>query len=339
MTKKIAIAILGILFFCVGTTAYSEDITEESYDKQLSYSVFPVHPDTHQGEKDSLFFDLRLSEKEETTIYIKITNDGLRDEKFRININQATTTKNGNINYQGEPSGIHSSLKYNINDYVTYDNIVEVPAKNSVVHPIKVKCPEDLFDGIILAGIFVELDDNSDDSAAEGIVTTTGYSFALMISQNDHEVTSLIELDSVYPEASYETVNIVAKLFNPEMKGYGGLSYNAVVTRNNKEFINKQYKDKEFAPNSFCEFSIEGDNKPLLAGDYVVNLSIEDKRGNHWHFEDTFKVTKKMAKEMNSIALIKTENHITIYIVCFIILVVIIIMLKKYTKKWRNKNE
>lgn len=336
MTKKV-LSILMILFcLSVSIKAYGTDITEESYDRQLSYSVLPVN----QGDNNNLYFDLKLNSGEKQVIYLRIKNEGLREEEFSINISQATTTKQGIIDYQGNKEDIHESLKYNIDDYVSYEKTVKVAPKESIDYPITVTCPKEEFDGIILAGIFVNLSSSSDNDEVEGIVTTTGYSFALMLSQNDNELESQIKFDSVYPDISFGETSIVAKLFNPVMKGYGGLSYHAVITKNNKEFIDKKYIEKEFAPNSFCDFVIDLDNKPLIAGSYLLNLSIEDKRGNKWVFEEPFTVTKQKAKQINAMAITdKSNNHIIIYgliMLTIIICSVLYVIFKKYKKTKEN---
>lgn len=338
MLKKalgLFLSLLMILFLFVfaGIEVHGTDTTEESYDRKLSYSVSPVNK-----EDNNLYFDLKLKPGEEQTIYLRITNDGLREDEYSMDISPATTTKQGLIDYQGNKENLHESLKYDIDDYVSYEKKIKVPAKDSVDVPITITSPKEEFDGIILAGIFVGLASSSDDEEVEGIVTTTGYSYPLMLSQNDNELTSEIKFDSVYPAVSFGETSIVAKLFNPVMKGYAGLSYHAVITKDKKEFINKQYTDKEFAPSSFCEFVIDLDNKPLIAGSYILNLSIEDKRGNEWKFEEPFTVTRQQAKQINATTITDYSSNRTIIYVLIVITIIMTclfcyLILKKYKKE------
>lgn len=330
--------------FLFGHHASAETFEEEQSDPNTSYAVTPLLP-KNQQDSSQMYFDLRVSPGEEQTISIKITNESTKDMDYIISINQASTSKSGNIDYSNASPAMHESLQYDIASLVDFEPNIHVPANSSQTVPIKLTIPKEEFSGIILGGIYVEINDEMNQEKVEsGIKSRASYVIALLLSEKDNELEPNIQFDSVYPARSFGETSIVAKLINPVMSGYGGLSYDSKIKdkKNNKIIASKKYENKEFAPNSLYEHVIDLDNKPLVAGEYELNLIVTDKKDHKWVFTEPFTISKKQAKGINSISIDGwKESNLILFSIAGMVLAVLlgIVFFIWKIKKREDSNE
>lgn len=99
--------ILKILFIltilCLGGAmrAWAEPSNTNSsatIDNANAYTVTPVFGAT-QNNKTSNFFDMTLTPKQKDTFKLTITNTTPNSQKFKVQVNTATTNSNGIVDY------------------------------------------------------------------------------------------------------------------------------------------------------------------------------------------------------------------------------------------------
>lgn len=341
MKKIIVVAvtlITSIYFFSMGNTFAEEN------DYSFDFSVESLQSEK-QIDKDKPYFNLRMSPNEEEEIYIRISNNSDVDTIYEINVNQAYTNKLGYIEYinTGTDIEMDDSLKYPIDEIVSYENLVLVPANTEKNVPLKITMPTDEFDGIISAGIIVSKFDDTDDDENQNLITNKfSYTIGLTISESDVSVEREIKLYDVYPDLAFGNTSIVAKIANPKMDSYGHLKYKFSVMNldSNKEFIaNEIDNGMELAPNSIYKFAIDTDNKALIPGNYQLTLSISDKKGNTWDFNEPFEITKNEADRINTAALVSEKSldkYLILGVLFGILVIVIFLYLQKKQKTKKN---
>ena len=326
------------LFFILESAAYATENTKPNFD----FSVEPVVSDK-QIDDNQRYFNLRLAPNETETIYIKISNHSDIDTIYHMDVNQAYTSKNGYIEYiqPDEPVEIDPSLSYPIEEIVTYENLVSVPANSNKTVPITISMPSDEFKGIILSGIVVgKLEDGTENHSESLITNKFNYVIGLTLSERDDVVEREIILNKVYPDISFGKTSIVANLSNPKMESYGHLKYKATVINldSNKEFISQEYDNgMEFAPNSTYKFLIDANDKALVPGNYQLMLTINDQKENTWDFREDFEITKQDSERINKAALVKKKSNRNVLFLCLGVMVGVVLII--YLRKKRVKDE
>lgn len=307
--KKIMISFILLLTTLVNALPVAAHADEGN----VGFSVQAILPE-NQVNSEVTYFDMRMEPGQKQTIQMEIVNDSVEDVTFNVNVNQAYTNENGFIDYDKpkaeEP--FDESLKYKIDEIFTYDKEVMVPGGETKLVDLEIAMPDESFDGEILAGVQVLKDPSRGKDTTGQITNVFAYVTGLRLTMTDTEVQRELKVTGVHADAAFGKSAVVATVVNPTMTAIGKLDYQGVVyQKGNKEGTSETFeyvgKEMSMAPNSVYDFAIDLGKKAMKPGDYIVELKVNDAKGNIWEFAEEFTITAKKAEEVNKIVLPETD--------------------------------
>lgn len=307
--KKLRVHILVIVLGILGILGLPLMVQADS---SVGYSIRAILPENQLSQEHS-YFDLRMTPDQEQTIQVEVRNESNEETTFDVSVNQAYTNGNGFIDYADSEVKPDASLKYKINDLVSYPKELTVPAGEAKMLDLAIKMPAETFDGEILAGIQVKKDPQRDEAQEGQISNLYGYILGLRLTETDQAVARDVKLTKTRGDVAFGKAAVIATIQNPTMDAIGKLDYQGKVYEKDqpdqliKEF---SYKGKEMslAPNSNYDFAIDLGKKSVEAGEYTLELMISDAKGNQWSFKKDFTITTKQAKQINAIVLPDSGN-------------------------------
>lgn len=283
---------------------------------ELNFSASAIIPE-NQIDKKQTYFDLRMEPGQKQTVEVVLTNDTKKEVTVEVFINAAVTNNNGIIDYSQKNYEQDSSLKYNIEDLVTSDKEMTIPAQSSKTLPIHIEMPAEAFDGVILGGIHLqEKEEQTEVKKDVQIANRFAYVIGMMLSTNDNEVKPSLQLNKIKPaQVNYRNV-ITANLQNTAPTIVKPLSVDAKIYKENGDkvlFATKQ-ENMRMAPNSNFDFAIPLNNQEMKRGTYRLQLEATD--GNQkWKWEETFTIDGDVAKDFNKQAVGLQKDDTVRYIV------------------------
>lgn len=295
---------------------------------ELTFSVSAIIPE-NQVDKNQTYFDLRMKPKQKQTVEVVLRNDTKKDVTIEVLINRAVTNNNGIIDYSQKNHKADSSLKYNIEDLVTSEKEITIPAQSSKKLPIHIEMPNEEFNGILLGGIhFQEKEKQKQTKKNVQIENKFAYVVGIVLSMNDKEVKPSLQLNKIKPaQVNYRNV-ITANLQNTEPTMLKPLSIDAKIYKENGDKV--LYKTKQenmrMSPNSNFNFAIPLNNKEMKKGTYRLELEATD--GNQkWKWDKNFTIDGDVAKDFNKQAVGLQKDYTIWYIIGGILLVLLLLVL------------
>lgn len=320
---------------------------EASETNTLDYSVRPIMP-SNQRDKTQAYFDLKMSPGEEQTLKIEVTNHGEEDKTIAVSVATATTNRSGFIEY-GVNSDTESdnSLLYKMEDLISTEGRIVVPAGATQTVDIKVLMPSASFDGILAGGInFQEIIDKPegtvDETSGVTIINEYSYVVALLMRVNETEVVPNLQLNEVGAAQSNWKNVISANIQNILAAYVTEMRIDAQVTRDGgAEVLYALNKEQlEMAPNSNFNYLIPLNGAPFEAGTYVLTMEVTSAEGS-WSFEREFVITPEEAKAFNDTDVSIERSKLWIYMLAgggLLVLIVVIFLLVLYRKKAKKQN-
>lgn len=299
---------LTISFIVLLTTLLSSlPLSVQAEEGNVGFSVRAILPN-NQVKKDVTYFDLRMEPNQKQVIQVEVINNSSEDTTFDVNVNQASTNENGFIDYEKADGVFDESLKYPIDEIVSYEKEVTVPANSTQLVDITISMPAESYDGEILAGIQVVKDPHRGEDTTGQITNVFAYLIGLRLTETDAVLTRELKLGDVTGEVAFGKSAIVAQVINPVMESMGKLNYEGIVYQKGKKDSTTQEfsyvgKEMSMAPNSVYNFAIDLGKNEMASGDYVLELKISDAKDNVWNFTEEFTVTAKEAKAINQIVI------------------------------------
>jgi len=296
--------ILGLL---VGLSCLS--LTASANAEKNEFFVQPELP-TNQVKNNTSYFDLKMKSGQKQVIYIKINNGDKVRRKYDVNVNLATTSNGGNIDYTNENPEIDTSLGFNIQESTSNKKKVSVAAKTSKRIPIKVEMPTGLLKGTALGGIVIKqhvIDDK--DNTKKGVVVRNQFAYSIPLQlreQTKQTVKPTMNLLSVGPQKIDNYNYITAQLQNPRAVIMNDLKVTSYLTKagSNKKLLKTTRKDMRMAPNSNFHFAIGDGTKKLAAGKYTMHVKADSEQGKYkWNFKKTFTITPAKAESLTKTVL------------------------------------
>lgn len=156
--KKLQLFLSSIfIILCFGGAQVAFSQTDD-------YTVKPIIPE-NQTNKDLGYFDITLGAGKEQTLQVELSNNTEQEMKIDLALSSAATNINGLVVYEPTEIEADRSLKYNLKDYVTSPRIVTLAPLTRQKIDIKVKMPNESFDGQIAGGITFSKEGQNDKKA------------------------------------------------------------------------------------------------------------------------------------------------------------------------------
>lgn len=339
MKKKVTSVLSMIFIFFLSVIAIPQthaEQTDDSAQSDVGYHIYAVLPENQIGKKDS-FFNLRMVPGQKQTIEFVIANTSPKDLKFKIELNQAYTNKQGYIDYLEDNRTYNLKDKFKIGKIANCAKEVTLPKQSIKKIPIQISMPAEDFKGEILAGIKV----TKVTEEQTGISNQYGYILGLRLTEHDYELRREIQLKKIIPAVSFGKTSVVVELLNPQMESYGKLDYKVEIKnyKSGKTVKTKSYKELQMAPNSLYKFAIDWDGEKLIPDEYRMKLTINDKKNNRWVFDKRFTITYKEANKVNEVVIDKIDPmNMKILIIILIVMVILLLVFWKIKKAHKSKS-
>ncbi|MFS7260590.1 DUF916 and DUF3324 domain-containing protein [Carnobacterium divergens] len=350
-------------------------------DKGMSFSVSAIHPE-NQISQETSYFDLKMKPGQEEEIQVMMNNATDKEITVEVGVNSAITNNNGVLDYSWNLENVlkkakennkdktkdkidlkkiayDSTLKYPIPTITTSKKEVKIPAKSELPYTIKIKMPEEAFDGILLGGLrFTEKENTNDKSEGKKgvqIENKFAYVIGLILQETDNKVTPNLELNrnKIAPASLNGRNAVTINLQNTEMIMMRDFEVDAkIYKKNGKEILHQSSnKSLKMAPNSNFNYAVDWENQPLKAGQYLLKLHAKNQAttdetkemNQEWNFSEEFRITTDEAKKINekAVELVKEPISWWIYgligLVLFLLLLLIISLIKRYRAKKKKE--
>ncbi|MBC9810729.1 DUF916 and DUF3324 domain-containing protein [Carnobacterium maltaromaticum] len=326
--------VLSLMVFCMSLIVGIVCSTSVVFAGGFDYTASPILPRSQEQDITS-YFKLRLVPNQEETLQVRILNQSEKSQKFKVFVNTASTNQNGIIDYSLYDVEKESSMKYSIQNLIASDlPIVEVAANSEEIVSLKLKMPEEAFDGILLGGITIEpLQDESKPEQVNNIYTRT---FAIQISENDKAIQPKLEAGEVsLSQINYHNVvNLLIRNTTPTIVTSVQADIKITKKGQKEPLLTEVKKNMSIAPNS--QFNLPVEWQSLFSpGEYEYEVTLRNNQQD-WIFKKEFSVRANEAKELNDLSIDqKSDVGIYIYLTIALIIVVIILISLYFIKKKR----
>lgn len=333
--KSLTVRITAAVIACLLTPAVTAK-AQTSGD----FSVHAVIPD-NQVDRRQTYFDLRMKPGDTQTIQFTINNSRAEELVARVQLNAASTGRNGLIVYT-EPSVRDDSLKVSITDVARLSaDTVTVPAFGAKAVTIDIHMPDEELDGVILGGIAVSADSGETTQAAGGVAleNTITYVIGLKLTENDNEIAPDFDLTAIKPALVNHKTAVVATLHNKAPRIVKSMAVAAQVYRlgSNTVLYGLDIENAEMAPLSKGDFVINWGNKTLQTGTYRLKMTAKYEEKT-WEWDENFTIAGEVA-DINNGAVGIEKNYTLFYLISALILLLIAWFTAYWLGKRRKTNE
>ncbi|MGX7149921.1 DUF916 domain-containing protein [Enterococcus ureasiticus] len=321
----LALFVFFFLFVPIEATAQST---------QSSFSVIPHYP-SQQAIDVNGYYDLNVKKGDELTLRFSLRNPSDKAIIITNTISPATTNKNGQIIYGPSKNSGRSSAKHNLAELIDGPTETNVPANATTDLVLRLKAPNDEFEGILLGGIeFEQKNEKSDTQIIQNIVA---YDIPILLRQTTQEVPLSLAFDTLNSSKLSDKQLLTQTIYNstPTLAKKGSI-VTEIRKQNTTDILYKETNDDvNFAPNSSMDFDISVQDIPLSAGTYTAKTIVQfgDQK---WETTDSFKLDTPVGRADTTSNIISNKNKNLIYPLIIIILIVIIAALLYKSRKTRT---
>lgn len=262
---------------------------------EAEFIVRAVIPD-NQADLEHTYFDLNMEVSGEQTVEVEIWN--LTDQEIQVEaqIHSASTNKNGVIEYGETGNQPDDTLPYSMEELITCDNLVTVPANSTTMLELYIQMPEEEYEGILAGGITLKLVEDEETEAADSadnlaIQNTYSYVIGIILRESEKEVEPALVLNDIsYDKAAGASV-ISANIQNIMAAYTNNLEISAWITRKGTKGTLYQAfgENMRMAPNSNFNFQIDLKGKSLNEGDFTIYITARTAE-KEWNWEKDFTV-------------------------------------------------
>lgn len=307
------------LMLIIMTSFFSLDIVyAESTEDVLGFVYENVLPENQISDND--YFELRVKPGDKQTLITKVTNQTDKEKNIAININNATTSSTGIINYGTSKEKLIGENTILITDIVKAPKSIKLTSYETKEIKFELTIPKESFDGIVLGGIQLkEIKDENKIKENKSATLNNEYSYIYSISlkETDKEFEpELATSEAFYEQVGYVTIN------NRQPSITDNIKIETLLMGRDSDEVLDEFKVENYrmAPNSILNLPLAG-TEGLETGEYrtKTKITVEDKI---WEFVDTFVVTEADKKISTSTIVEGTTRDKAINWVVIILIVV-----------------
>lgn len=315
--------------------------TEEN-NPDVSYEVRPVF-NSYQTDRGLSYFSYKTKPNENKEVTIEIDNHAQSEETFQIDLNRATTNKNGLIDYSPSKKKASPTLQVDFNNLVNpRTQEIKIGPKSNKRVTFKLRMPNRSYEGIILGGIYVsKLNSNEPSNNAKKnsvqLKQKLSYAIAVVLQQNfPYQEKNNLNLDRVLATTMDNQAVLALDMENPKPNILNHVKTEVTIFKENEKsplsVLNK--KNLSFAPSSIFTLNIPWNQDKIKSGNYLAKITVTSGK-DKWNFNKKFTITKE-----NQQNIIKTgdplkipkDTPIMMYILTGIgslIIILLVILLRK----------
>lgn len=296
---------IGLLFI-IALSVISRNVLADSSTtgSGLSFTVKTNLPD-NQIDKNNDFYQLKMTPGQQQTVTATIYNVTKKDTTVNLNVQTASTTTTGTIDYSKGLKHWDKSLKYILSDMVDYPKSVKVPAGQSKEVSFKISMPTTPYKGILLGGItFAEDDRQQTQSSSATVRNKYAYAVAMVLKENDEQIAPNINLKSVVAGQNngHNVINI--KMQNDRSLLMSNVKVKAKIysIKGTKPVYTSDKSDMQFAPNSQFIYPVSLQGTAMNPGKYRLQLEVTGTaydKPKTWQFTKVFSIKGSEAKQYN----------------------------------------
>lgn len=276
---------LSLIFILVNGS-----ITQAS---EVGYTVRVVDNQFQKADRKGIgYFDLAVPQSQKTELQIQIINTSDEVSTFSINVTNAITTSNLDIDYT--PTNTRSTaLKVGLTDLLKADQTsvsVEPKAAQTVV--FRLTMPVETLNGTVFGGIYV-IKDLKDEEKKQGFASQSAYVKPVKLVQSEQpEVTTpAFTFDNCEIKVINYAKRVVATVTNTEPVYLTGVTMTSEITKKGQSeaLLTQGKEDGSIAPNSTFDLMIDYDSKVLKAGRYTYHIAFKNGE-QEWIIERDFEI-------------------------------------------------
>jgi hypothetical protein len=304
MMKKQRIFLGALIVFCLGVFPIKGNAKEtETSQQNVGFSVQAIRPES-QVDTSLSFFYPALEPSTKQDISLKISNTSEDELVLDLDIVNATTGVNGNINYNQKNAQLDESLEYPLTDIAKLEtDSVTLKSGETKTVTITINPKAEEFPGVKLGAVRVLK--HSDEKEKKGISTNYGYTIGLLLTEDKKPYN--IGGDLVYKTSKAKIINgyktVATSFQNPEPYVIQNLKMEAKLYKDGSQEVigQKSLENMSIAPNSSFDFPIQLGLGDLVAGKYRVKVTASNDQDS-WEWDETFTISDKDAKDVNDSA-------------------------------------
>jgi len=331
-----------ILIACIGMLLCSPLPVLAGEFSEVKFAVKAVIPE-NQADEDHTYFDLKMKASQKQTIEVEIWNLTGQEIQVEPQVHTAATNKNGVVEYVNGEILPDDTLPYQMEEIVTCDDLVTVPAEGKTVLELQIQMPKKKYKGILAGGITFRLvgdaeieEADSDDGFA--IQNTYSYVIGVVLREGKKELQPKLVLNDVFygeeeglPVISANIQNIIAAYVDD-------LKVEARVTRKGTTgtLYQTTKEDMRMAPNSNFDFPIDLNGTSLKEGEFTLYLNVTTAQ-KEWNWEKDFTIGSDTAHAEKTQAYDKTTGYLWLLVVVPVVLLLSGIFVLRYRRILKMK--
>lgn len=333
MRRKLKLSFLNIFAFFIWSFFFSQNAYGANVNN-FSIQTLDTDGNTNQQGYYHLFGD----PGERQDIHVKIHNASDEEITVKAYVNPASTNNNGIPSYLGEKE-YDTSLIYRMDKLVTLEkNEVTIPALESVTIKAEISFPDEEWKGDILGGIrFTEkLELESDQTVIHEVAYTVGI---LLNQQNGDAVENNLNLKEIFMGQRNYRNYVEINIQNSTASIIRDMSINSKVFKydNDKAIYTNDAHELRMVPNSNFNFGIPTGDKPLVPGDYILEMVINADE-KEYSFEKEFTINATEASKLNQSAVnLDVESSYIWYLLIGLVGVIIVFLVLRLSIKKQTK--
>lgn len=293
-------------------------VNAESEGDVLGFIYENIMPKNQISDSD--FFELMVKPGDKQTLITKITNETDKEKKIAVNINNATTSSTGIINYGTSKEKLIDKDTLQLTDLIEAPKQVTLKPYETKEIEFKLSVPKKSFEGIVLGGVQLkEIKNENSIEKSKGAALNNEYSYIYSISlkETDKEIEpEITSSGSFYEQMGYLTIN------NPQPVITDNIKIETLLMGKDSDKVLDEFKVENYrmAPNSILNFPLIGTDS-LEVGEYrtETKVTVNDKV---WEFNDSFTVEETDKKVSTNMLVEGTTKEKTINWLIVVLIIV-----------------
>lgn len=305
MTKRLKIIKGSLLLLIVGSFFFPMiGRAEKEQQDPAGFTVESIIPE-NQVDKTKTYYYLSVEPAQKQTIQVKVKSTKKDPVSVNVAVHDAVSSSVGAIDYANSKPKLDKSLQNPITSLVKVkNNVKEVTVKNfeEKIVEYEITPSKEKFSGVKLGSLrFVRKGEESEKNKS-GLTPEYARVIALMLTEDEEQFNhgAELHLKKVGLDLSNGRKVIAANIQNDQPKVLQEMTINGQITRKGKSEVLAKHQMENFsvAPNSNFNFELPLGLERFEAGTYVFTGEAKGD-GRTWKWEETFKVGKERADQIN----------------------------------------